>query len=250
MATFIIADLHLSESKPILTNALSNFYERNTILNDKVIIAGDMFDFFVGLDKNSSFHQRIRQIITHAKQRGVITLFQPGNRDFLLSKSDAQYFGMRLIADFYVITTTKGQALIMHGDQLCKHDRSYQTFRTFVRTLSSITIIHWLFIHLPFSVRMAIGNKIRSKSMEKDDPRLSIKALENPIVKKAGAGLLREARCQLLIHGHFHIFGAEQNAFGDNLNRLGLGIWDSHYSYVRIDRNEFKLVQRAMEKNF
>ena len=35
----------------------------NLYLNDKLIIAGDMFDFFVGVDRNSRFQQRIRQII-------------------------------------------------------------------------------------------------------------------------------------------------------------------------------------------
>lgn len=82
MATFIIADLHLSEKQPILVNAFANFYERHVYLNDRVIIAGDMFDFFVGVDKQSSFHNRIRQIINKAKQRGITTLFQCGNRDF------------------------------------------------------------------------------------------------------------------------------------------------------------------------
>ena len=84
MATYIIADLHLSESKPILTNAFANFYDNNLYLNDKMIIAGDMFDFFVGVDRNSRFQQRIRQIILKAKARGIQTLFQCGNRDFLM----------------------------------------------------------------------------------------------------------------------------------------------------------------------
>ena len=75
-------------------------------------------------------------------------------------------------------------------------------------------------------------------------------ALSNPMVKKAGANFLLKSHCQIMIHGHFHVFGGEQNAFGPGLNRLGLGMWDSHYSYIRIDRQDFKLIQRAMEKNF
>ncbi|SKA56812.1 UDP-2,3-diacylglucosamine hydrolase [Succinivibrio dextrinosolvens DSM 3072] len=248
MATFIIADLHLSESKPILTNALSNFYERNTILNDRVIIAGDMFDFFVGVDSNSSFHQKIRDIITKAKQRGVITMFQAGNRDFLLDEAAAEYFGMKLIKDFYILNTSKGKALLLHGDQLCLHDRSYQTFRAFAKN----RFIRFCFMLLPLSVRISIAQKIRNKSQEQENRRAdySEKVLQNPIVKKAGSTFLQKTGCTLLIHGHFHVFGGEQNAFGDGLSRLGLGMWDSHYSYIKIDRTDFKLVQRAMEKNF
>ena len=75
MATFIIADLHLSENKPVLTNAFANFYEKNLYLNDHLIIAGDLFDMFVGVDKNSRFHKRIRDIVLNAKKRGVTTYF-------------------------------------------------------------------------------------------------------------------------------------------------------------------------------
>ncbi len=250
MATFIIADLHLSETKPLLTNALANFYERNTIINDRVIIAGDMFDFFIGVDKNSQFHSRIRDIIQKAKMRGVKTLFQAGNRDFLLDDEAAKYFGMKIIGDFYILKTSRGKALLLHGDQLCLNDRKYQTYRTFVRTLAKLKIIKAMFMLLPVSVRNAIGKKIRNKSKMQENTRTYDKALENPIVKKAGATFLLKSGCTLLIHGHFHVFGGEQDAFGEGLSRLGLGMWDSHYSYIRIDRNDFKLVQRAMEKNF
>ena len=94
MAIYIIADLHLSENNPILLNAFSNFYEKNLYLNDRVIIAGDMFDLFVGIDKNSTFHQKVRQIILNGRNRGVTTLFQRGNRDFLMTATMAEYFGM------------------------------------------------------------------------------------------------------------------------------------------------------------
>ena len=246
MATFIIADLHLSESQPILTNALANFYDKNTILNDKVIIAGDMFDFFVGVDMNSSLHQKIRDIITAANKRGVITMFQAGNRDFLLDEKAANYFGMKLISDFYVLSTPRGQALLLHGDQLCLHDRSYRRYRAF----SKNPLIRSLFMMLPLKLRNAIGQKVRNKSQEQENSRMASIALSNPMVKKAGANFLLKSHCQIMIHGHFHVFGGEQNAFGPGLNRLGLGMWDSHYSYIRIDRQDFKLIQRAMEKNF
>ena len=105
---------------------------------------------------------------------------------------------------------------------------------------------------LPLSVRISIAQKIRNKSQEQENRRAeySEKVLQNPIVKKAGATFLQKTGCTLLIHGHFHVFGGEQNAFGEGLSRLGLGMWDSHYSYIKIDRTDFKLVQRAMEKNF
>lgn len=248
MATYIIADLHLSESKPILTNALANFYDNNLYLNDKLIIAGDMFDFFVGVDRNSRFQQRIRQIILKAKARGIQTLFQCGNRDFLMDKDMAEYFGMKLIGDFYIIPTPDGQALLIHGDQLCLHDRSYQKFRT----MSKNKIIRFVFMALPLSWRKKIALKIRKKSQKQEILRDNERenSLNDPKVKEAGAHFLATTGSKILIHGHFHIFGGQNDAFGEDTYRLGLGMWKSQYSYVKIDRGEIKLVQRQMEKNF
>ncbi|MGN0915763.1 MAG: UDP-2,3-diacylglucosamine diphosphatase [Succinivibrio sp.] len=246
MATYIIADLHLAENRPILTNALSNFYENNLYLNDRLIIIGDMFDMFVGVDKNSKFQQNIRDIILKAKKRGVQTLFMRGNRDFLMDEASAAYFGMKLIADFYCIPTVEGRALLIHGDQLCLNDRSFQHYRS----LSNNPFIKMLFMALPLSMRNNIGKKIRQKSQDKEKARENQHHLSDPIVKKAGETFLKKADCSILIHGHFHVYGGEDNAFGENTHRLGLGMWKSNYSYIKIDHNTLKLVQRPMEKNF
>lgn len=246
MATFIIADLHLSEKQPILVNAFANFYERHVYLNDRVIIAGDMFDFFVGVDKQSSFHNRIRQIINKAKQRGITTLFQCGNRDFLMTDNAAKWFGMKLVGDFYKIPTKNGDALIIHGDQLCLHDRKYQRFRLF----SKSPIIRSLFLMLPMSMRRSIGQKLRDKSRQQEQARAKVDHLSNPVINKAGEKFLQTTGCNILIHGHFHVYGGENDVFGLKTVRMGLGSWGSHYSYIKVDRNETKMVQRLMEKNF
>ena len=246
MATFIIADLHLSESRPILTNAFANFYDRNLILNDKLIIIGDMFDIFVGIDKNSRFQKKIREIILKAQRRGVITMFMHGNRDFLMDEESAAYFGMKLISDFYILPTVNGQALLAHGDQLCMRDKSFRLFRL----ISKNRFVHALFMAMPLSWRKSIGKKIRNSSKNKEPQRATENYLEDATFKSAGATFLLRARCQILIHGHFHVFGGENDAFDEGLHRLGLGMWSSHYSYIKVDRNEIKLVQRSMEKNF
>lgn len=75
-------------------------------------------------------------------------------------------------------------------------------------------------------------------------------SLNDPNVKEAGAHFLATTGSKILIHGHFHIFGGQNDAFGEDTYRLGLGMWKSQYSYVKIDRGEIKLVQRQMEKNF
>lgn len=246
MSTYIIADLHLAENQPVLINAFSNFYEKITYLNDRVIIAGDMFDVFVGVDDKSNFHQKIRRIIEKASQRGVTTLFQRGNRDFLMTESMANFFGMKLIGNYYSMPTVNGHALIIHGDQLCLADRKFKSFHLF----SKNPIIQYIFLALPYSWRLAIGKKVRAKSQKKKHTQTSQKILASEKVQKVGTALLENSKCTILIHGHFHVYGAQKDAFGENTYRLGLGDWGSRYSYVKIDHNETKLIQRSIEKNF
>lgn len=246
MATFVIADIHLSENNPVLLQSFANFFDRHLYLNDRVIIAGDMFDLFVGIDPNSKLHQSVREIILKARSRGVTTLFQRGNRDFLMTDANAEFFGMKLIGDFYAVPTVKGKALIIHGDQLCMSDRQFKTFRDF----SKNPIIRSIFLSLPFSWRKEIGLKIRDKSANKEHEKTSDQTLSSPIAKDLGKIFLEKAKCNILIHGHFHVYGGEDDAYGPNTFRLGLGDWGSRYSYVKIDHNEIKLVRRPMEKNF
>ena len=66
MATYIIADVHLSNNRPLLMTSLRSFYGR-TLINDKVIILGDLFDYYVGLNTSDKLHQELRSIIQSAK---------------------------------------------------------------------------------------------------------------------------------------------------------------------------------------
>ena len=95
-----------------------------------------------------------------------------------------------------------------------------------------------------------LDTTIRAQHIAKNHATTSRELLNSPIVKEVGKRFLESAKCNILIHGHFHVFGGEDNAFGENTYRLGLGDWGSRYSYIKIDHNEIKLVQRAMEKNF
>ncbi len=244
MATYIIADVHLSNNRPLLMTSLRSFYGR-TLINDKVIILGDLFDYYVGLNTSDKLHQELRSIIQAAKHRGVTTYFQRGNRDFLMDKSDASYFGFKLLPDYYVIQTPKGPALIMHGDQLCLNDRSFQKFRR----LSKNKILRFIFMRLPYSLRNKIAGRIRAKS-QKQNPLRNKRPQTFGMVKKAGIHCLRMSKCRILIHGHFHVFGARKDVFGPDTYRFGLGYWGANFSYIYIDRLQFEIIQKPMERLF
>lgn len=244
MATYIISDLHLAENKPVLIKAFECFYHK-LFLNDRLIIAGDLFDFFVGLDPEDRVQQQVRDIVKKAAARGITTYFQGGNRDFLVDGRAADFFGMKLLPEYYVVQTKEGPALLLHGDELCLNDRNFQRFRA----MSQNRIVKFLFLHLPLSWRKKIGASIRNKSQAQDDQR-HLAPEKYGIAHDAAQICLERVNAKIMIHGHFHAFGAHQNEFGERTYRFALGCWDNNFSYFVCDRNKLELVQKPMEKLF
>lgn len=240
MATFIIADLHLSAQHPKLLQALSNFYQRLNC-NDKVIILGDFFDFFVGIDNHDEFYKQVRELIGYNKNRGVTTFFICGNRDFLVNEKAADFFNFTLLPEGFTLKTPKGLALLVHGDELCVNDPKFQHFRKITKN----PLLRALFRVLPLCLRKKIGLHIRQNSQNQETSR-TVSPKDWQIILKEADSYIKKHKCQILIHGHFHIFAMDNEVFGKHSYRLALGSWDQNYSYVKIDDHNFELIQKPL----
>ena len=159
MAIYITADLHLSDLTSDLTAALRAFTEKLRS-GDKLIIAGDLFDFFVGIDPADRTQKAVKEIAAQARQRGITLSFMPGNRDFLMRAKEAQYFGFELLPEYHRISAPYGEILVIHGDALCTNDLQYQKFKRRCRN----PLLQRLFLMLPLTYRRRIGAKIRAHS--------------------------------------------------------------------------------------
>ena len=240
MATFIIADLHLSTQHPELLKALDNFYQRLNC-NDKVIILGDFVDFFVGIDYQNNVHKKVRELIGYNKTRGITTFFICGNRDFLINKQAADFFNFTLLKEETKINTPQGPALLLHGDELCVNDPKFQRFRHITKN----PILRGLFRALPLYLKKKIGLHIRQNSQSQEKKR-SVSEQAWQIILKEAKAYLNKHSCRILIHGHFHIFANDKEAFGKHSYRLALGSWGQNYSYVKIDEHNIKLIQKPL----
>lgn len=85
MALYVIADLHLSAENKRLCSAFAAFLNELK-KGDRLIISGDFFNFFVGIDPYDECQKFIKQTLLTARQRKIDVFFQHGNRDFLISK--------------------------------------------------------------------------------------------------------------------------------------------------------------------
>lgn len=84
--TFFIADLHLSENRPHLTELFVHFMQTQAPQAEKLYILGDLFDFWIGDDEQSALIETVQQQILQLTQKGISCYFIHGNRDFLLGK--------------------------------------------------------------------------------------------------------------------------------------------------------------------
>lgn len=235
MATYVIADLHLSKRTPDTCAAFQKFVE-SLSHNDLLIISGDLFEFFVGRDPHDEVQQFVRKVLHDAQKRGIKCGFQRGNRDFLIRKSDASYFHFTLLPDFYVIQTVDGSCLVMHGDDLCTNDKEYMKFKRRVRQ----PCFRWFFMAMPLSWRKKTARKMRAKSRKQVRRDENIYGVVTDTVKEYA----QKYEAKILIHGHFHAFGKHFGEAPGLKSRLALGAWAGAFSYARIDRNGIAFVQK------
>lgn len=240
MAYYIIADLHLSANNLDLLEAFDTFVSELNF-NDRLIIAGDLFNFYVGLDKNNIAQKSVARTLQKANERGIKSYFIRGNRDFLMKHVDASFFSMTLVPDIFPIQSPLGTCIIMHGDLLCTNDKKHLKFRK----ITSKKWLQKLFLSLPLSWRNRIGNKIRSKSNSHNFHKLDKSIFE--VVPNTIKYFLHLYNAKNIIHGHIHRLENVSNEFkGENL-RLCVNAWGSTYSYVRIDLNGIAIVEKNID---
>lgn len=221
---YIIADLHLNESRPQTTRLFKAFLNNISHAGNALFILGDFFDYWVGDDVISPMQEDVIKALTHAHDNGLVVYFMYGNRDFLIGKAFAQKAKVTLIDDPYLLQLTHKETVLMHGDLLCTDDTSYQVFRRFVRN----RFIKKLYLSLPAKTRQQIAQKIRLKSKQKNEKYKIIDVSPKGIKQYLGDN-------KLLIHGHTHLFNIHHEK---TYTRYVLGDWFNSGSYIHIDRDE------------
>ena len=221
MSTCFIADLHLSESHPEVTERFNHFLREEAPQHQTLYILGDLFEIWIGDDLIPNVFSATLQQLHTVSEQGVTIRIQHGNRDFLLGKRFEQLSGTQIIRDPYPITLDSASVLLTHGDQLCTEDLDYQRYRAWIRHPA----VTWLLRHLPQGVRQKIGKGLRQRSTL-DKQQKSMEIMD--VTRDAVDALMREWKSNLLIHGHTHrpaIHTFELD--GGRAQRMVLGDWDS-----------------------
>lgn len=187
MRTLVVSDLHLDPVEPSRYQAAIEAIDQ--FVCDHLVLAGDIFEAWIGDDGADDLDCHFLESMG---QMAASVEFIPGNRDFLVTEAWLQQFG---IAWRERIQIPGG--LILHGDELCTDDTSYQAFRNEVRT----TAWQSAFLSKSLDERQAIAKDMRDTSQKSQANRPE--AIGDAVDKTIEA-VMTETSCDLLIHGHTH----------------------------------------------
>ena len=91
MRTVFISDLHLTEKRPDITQALFSFIQRECIKSDTptsaLYILGDFFEAWIGDDCSTSLTKEVKAHLKTIPDAGIDLYIMHGNRDFIIVPS-------------------------------------------------------------------------------------------------------------------------------------------------------------------
>nr|WP_321239210.1 UDP-2,3-diacylglucosamine diphosphatase [uncultured Tolumonas sp.] len=241
MTKLFIADLHLSEARPDLTNAFIHFLATKAQQADELYILGDLFEFWIGDDEQSPLQQQITLALKMLSEQGCRLFYSHGNRDFMIGKRFARECGMTLLPPIYACEIVGERTLLLHGDQLCTDDEAYQRFRR----ITSWPWLQWVFLHLPLSRRVKIAQQIRQGSHKgKQQKSRSIMDVTPSSVNDC----FEQYQATLMIHGHTHRPMIHELSLENRqkVRRIVLGDWNTDLWYLQIDDRDINLISQPI----
>lgn len=236
MATLLISDLHLDDSRPRITALFEHLLASPEVRTAQALyILGDLVEAWIGDDDDAQLPARVAAATRAVNDAGVPVYFMAGNRDFLLGESFARRAGLTLLDDGTVHDIEGRRTLLMHGDVLCTDDIAYQAVRRQVRQPQWQAQI----LGMPLDARRAFAAKAR------EDSRAHTGSTEETIMDvnaDAVGEAMRNAGVTRLIHGHTHRPAIHHfDLDGQSVERIVLGDWYEQGSLLRVTRQAIEL---------
>ncbi|HEX5864899.1 MAG TPA: UDP-2,3-diacylglucosamine diphosphatase [Casimicrobiaceae bacterium] len=235
--TLFISDLHLAPERPGLVEAFHTLTRGPARGAAALYAIGDLFDTWLGDDQlKEPLAAGVAAALAGLAASGTPVYLQRGNRDFLLGERFAKACGATLLGDAVVHDLYGTPTLIMHGDQLCTDDVSYQRFRAYWQDPAHRRRL----LALPYVARRAVAALFRAGSRRatagKSEAIMDVNA-------DAVAAALREHRVTRMIHGHTHRPARHAHLVdGRSCERYVLADWYEAGSYLRVDAEECRSI--------
>lgn len=134
MSLFVISDLHIWGTDDPLYQSLISLLKNRAVLGDTVILAGDLFDLFVG--NKPIFKERYFEFfnaVASAQTRGIQVHYIEGNHDFLMKNAFPEN-GIQVHSKEVSIEIAGKRFYLAHGDLANRRAYGYRFLRFFLRS--------------------------------------------------------------------------------------------------------------------
>lgn len=135
MALYAVSDLHVLGAEDPLYRALLGILRDRAREGDTVVLAGDLFDLFVG--NKQVFTGRYKEFFSEleaAGRRGVKIHYIEGNHDFHLRGAFAKLPGFTLHSREFELELGGRRFFFAHGDLVDRKDYGYRALRAVFRS--------------------------------------------------------------------------------------------------------------------
>jgi UDP-2,3-diacylglucosamine hydrolase len=199
LSLIAISDLHLNPQAPQRATDFLKFLRQAADSKDDVLIAGDLFDLWLGpAPLTFAYQAPILRQMEGLVASGLRLYYVEGNRDFAVSDSWGMKLFSGMAAETLRLQHERWTLKAVHGDLINREDRLYR----FWRALSKNRLSLFLLKKLP--------PRFVQKSSEKMERELkpTNRKHKSYFPEKHVEAFIREAATEgynLVIAGHFHI---------------------------------------------
>lgn len=248
MSLFILSDLHILDANDPIYRSLLVLLNERAGQGDIVILAGDIFDLFVG--NKSLFQERYSEFFNAlflAGDRGVQIHYIEGNHDFLMRGAFKMIPAVLLHSKDLSLQFGNQRIFVAHGDTVDRSDYGYRLLRAFFRSF-----IMKLFILLcPGSWLDRIGRTSSRYSRENRPTLVADFSLEERerircLYRSYAAEKLAQG-CDFVVLGHCHDLDEMSFSIGGRTGQyINVGFPRVHGSILRWDIGTDKIYREPL----
>ena len=225
----ITSDVHLGAVPERTERAFVRFVEHAGAEASRLIIPGDLFDFWFEYGEVvPGRHFRSLAALAAVVDAGVPVLVTGGNHDAWGGRFLEEHVGLEFHPGHVRTELAKRPALLAHGDGLGRGDIKYRVLKRVLR--SRAAVLGFRAIHPELGMRIA--RRVSTTEAKADtDPGKQGRA--SFIEEWASETLREEPGLAYVVCGHAHLPAVTEVEPGRFY--LNAGDWLTHWTYIRID---------------
>ena len=246
MALYVISDTHIKSEKDPFYVSFLEWIEETIKPDDVFVLAGDIFDLFIGTKTffNKTYWQFF-DILEKKINEGSVVYYIEGNHDFYFSRK--KFKNINIYTEKLCLELSGKKFFISHGDTANQKDYSYQILRFFLRTFP----VKFLLYLLPGQFVHTIGEKWSQLSRKRNTLQgefIPVSKVENlrKIYRNFAVDKLLSGY-DFVIMGHCHDNDEIEFCIEDRLGQyINVGYPKIHSKYLFWQEGQKKILRKDL----